>query len=443
MKPDESALTEQRQRQSPSTSGEEAESLGVHPRYENASAVSARSLSPFADKCCNRVEIQPNARPLPSRRGSGGAGQAVRHTLGVYSQRPRASKPIALQFAVILLVLADITLAAGALTRFEESSFHMGTTARIVVYASSSDAAAAATQSAFARIRELDNILSDYQAESEVNRLCRQSGGPAVKVSSDLFRVLSVAQNLAVRSQGAFDMTAGPVIRLWRRARRQRALPEACRLATAHDLTGFRRLTLDAKRQTAQLAKPGMLLDLGGIAKGYAAEEALQALKRAGIESALVALGGDIAVSKPPPGKKGWTVEIAALNLPDAPKPSPLLLHNGAVSTSGDAEQFVEIGGVRYSHIIDPRTGKALTGRRSVTVVAAHGIDSDSLATVASVMDPKEGLKLIDATQNAAALIVIQTGSGIQTWMSKRWKKNLSRNSLGFLPNTQRVEAPR
>src|SRR6185436_16680547 len=100
-----------------------------------------------------------------------------------------------------------------------------------------------------------------------------------------------------------------------------------------------------------------------------------------------------------------------------------LLLHNAAVSTSGDAEQFVEIGGIRYSHIVDPRTGKPLTGRRSVTVVAAHGIDSDALATAVSVMDPAEGLKLIDATQSASALIVAQTSSGIQTWKSKRWKK--------------------
>jgi thiamine biosynthesis lipoprotein len=326
--------------------------------------------------------------------------------------------------AIILLFPSpESAYAASKLSRFEESQPHMGTVARIVVYAPNLNAAAAATRSAFQRIRELDNILSDYQAESELNRLSHQSGGPPVRISQDLFRVLWVAQNLAVRSDGAFDVTVGPVIRLWRRARRQRVLPEADRLAAALDVTGFRWLSLDAKQQTAQLAKPGMLLDVGGIAKGFAADEALKTLKRAGIEQALVALGGDIAVSNPPPGKKDWTIEIASLNLAGAPKPPPLLLHNAAVSTSGDAEQFVEIGGVRYSHIIDPRTGKALTGRRSITVVAAHGIDSDALATAVSVMDPAGGLKLIDGTQAASALIVAQTGSGIQTWKSKRWKK--------------------
>jgi thiamine biosynthesis lipoprotein len=324
-------------------------------------------------------------------------------------------------FVIVLGVQVARPLAS-TLSRFEESQPHMGTVARIVVYAPSSEVAAAATRSAFERIHELDNILSDYQTESELNRLSRQSGGPPVRIGADLFRVLSAAQNLAVRSDGAFDVTAAPVIRLWRRARRQRALPEKDRLAAALALTGFRWLTLDAKAQTAQLAKPGMLLDVGGIAKGYAADQALQTLKRAGIDRALVALGGDIAVGNPPVGKKGWTVEIASLNLPGAPKPRPLLLRNAAVSTSGDAEQFVELGGVRYSQIIDPRTGLALTGRRSVTIVAAKGIDSDALATAVSVMDPQGGLKLIDAAKSTSALVVVQTKSGFHTWKSKRWR---------------------
>ena len=355
---------------------------------------------------------------------SGVRGEEGYPGLSIHPHPLGARKLVRFFAAIILLFLPiEFACAAGTLSRFEESQPHMGTVARIVVYAPSSEVAAAATRSAFERIRELDSILSDYQPESELSRLSRQSGGSQVKISSDLFRVLSVAQNLAVRSHGAFDVTAGPVIRLWRGARRQRALPEADRIAAALDLTGFRWLTLDAKQQTAQLAKPGMLLDVGGIAKGYAADEVLKTLKRAGIEQALVALGGDIAVSNPPPGRKGWTVEIASLNLPGAPKPRTLLLHNAAVSTSGDAEQFVELGGIRYSHIIDPRTGKALTGRRSVTVVAANGIDSDAFATAVSVMDPQKGLKLIDATRGTTALIVVQTNSGIQTWKSKRWRE--------------------
>ena len=370
------------------------------------------------------VRIRQESRFPSPQRGRGAGGEGVHHGLRNYPIGHWNIKLTGILATIILLIPSpESTRAASALSRFEESQPHMGTLARIVIYARNLDAAAAATRSAFQRIRELDGILSDYQAESELNRLSHQAGGPPVKIGPDLFRVLWVAQNLAVRSDGSFDVTVGPVIRLWRRARRQQALPDADRIAAALDVTGFRWLTLDTKQQTAQLAKTGMLLDVGGIAKGFAADEALKTLKQAGIEQALVALGGDIAVSNPPPGRKGWSIEIASLNLAGAPKPSPLLLHNAAVSTSGDAEQFVEIGGIRYSHIIDPRTGKALTGRRSVTVVAAHGIDSDALATAVSVLDPAEGLKLIDTTQAASALIVVQTSSGIQTWESQRWKK--------------------
>ena len=382
-------------------------------REENASGLSRmREMA--------RIQQETRFPCLQRGRGVGGeVGSPMLHRKHQWSNR----LAVLCRSVILVFLQSELAHTAGQLSRFEESQPHMGTVARIVVYARSSAAAAAATRVAFERIRELDIILSDYQAESELNRVSHQSGGPPVKIGPDLFQVLSAAQNLAVRSDGAFDVTVGPVIRLWRRARRQRALPEADRIAAALDVTGFRWLSLDANEQTVQLAKPGMLLDVGGIAKGFAADEALKTLRRAGIEQALVALGGDIAVSNPPPGRNGWSIEIASLNLPGAPKAQPLLLKNAAVSTSGDAEQFVEIGGIRYSHIIDPRTGKALTGRRSVTVVAAHGIDSDALATAVSVMAPNEGLKLINTTRAASALIVVQTSSGIKTWKSKRWEK--------------------
>lgn len=396
----------------------------AHRHFDHPRATSEKLRSPTVKRIRERVKIQEEIR-LPSlQRGRVAGGEGGHQGLPVHLDPSGAGNLARLVAAVILLFPPiEFAHASDKLSRFEESQPHMGTVARMVVYARSSKAAAAATGAAFDRIRELDSILSDYQAESELNRLSHQAGGTPVRIGPDLFRVLSAAQNLAVRSNGAFDVTVGPVIRLWRRARRQRALPEADSIAAALEITGFRRLSLDSKQQTAQLAKPGMLLDVGGIAKGFAADEALKTLKRAGIERALVALGGDIAMSNPPPGKKGWSIEIASLNLAGAPKPRPLLLANAAVSTSGDAEQFVEISGIRYSHIIDPRTGKALTGRRSVTVVAANGIDSDALATAVSVMDPKEGLKLIDATRGAAALVVAETNSGIQRWKSKGWGK--------------------
>jgi thiamine biosynthesis lipoprotein len=298
----------------------------------------------------------------------------------------------------------------------------MGTLARIVAYAPDATAAARAIGAAFRRIRDLESIFSDYQTDSELSRLCEQGGQGYIPVSADLFRILDQSQQLAVASGGAFDVSAGPVIRLWRRARRQRQLPDDARLMQSRALTGYAYLQLNPENQTTRLSKEGMRLDLGGIAKGYAADEAIQSLKESGISAALVALGGDVAVSDRPPGKLGWTVEIATPGLKNAPRLSPLLLCSSGVSTSGDAEQYVEIDGVRHSHIVDPRTGKALTGQRSVTVVAPTATLSDGLATAVCVMGPESGLALLDSMSGTAGLMIIGTGAEVKVWRSKRWK---------------------
>jgi thiamine biosynthesis lipoprotein len=166
-----------------------------------------------------------------------------------------------------------------------------------------------------------------------------------------------------------------------------------------------------------------MLLDLGGIAKGYAADEAMSVLKWQGINRALIAAGGDIVVSRPPPGKRGWLIGIAPLEFNGKPPDDYLLLSDAAVSTSGDREQYVEIGGVRYSHIIDPRTGLGVTARSSVTVVAPTGIVADSLATAVSVLGPERGLELINSTAGASGIINQAKGDGVLTFHSKRWKE--------------------
>jgi len=298
----------------------------------------------------------------------------------------------------------------------------MGTQCRIVLYAVDEATAKQGSDAAFARIAELDRIMSDYKDDSELMQLCKQAGGPAVTVSDDLHRVLLASQQLAEKSGGAFDVTCGPLVRLWRRARRQRELPDEKRLAEARALVGWDKLIVHPQEKKIRLTKPGMLLDLGGIAKGYAADEALAELTKHGIASAMVACGGDIAVSAPPPGSEGWTIGVASFGPDATPKPIELLLKDAAVSTSGDAEQFVEIGGERYSHIIDPRSGMALKGRSGVTVVARRGMESDGLDTALSVLGPERGIKLIDEIEGAAALIVQWTETGQRRFESMRWK---------------------
>ena len=272
------------------------------------------------------------------------------------------------------------------LARFSYTQYHMGIDARIVVYAKSEKQAQEACTAAFARIGELDAIMSDYRKDSELNRLSDAAGGPPVTVSAPLFAVLRRAQEVSRRSGGAFDVTIGPLVALWRVARRTARLPDTAALAEAQALVGWEKMRLDERQRTVQLLVRGMRLDLGGIAKGYAADEAQRVLKGHGINSAMVEMGGDLVVSAAPPGSPGWLVEVP--NAGDDYGPAKLYFAHRAISTSGDTEQFVVIDGVQYSHVVDPRTGMALRNRVQATVVAPDGLTADPVSTTMTVLEP-------------------------------------------------------
>jgi thiamine biosynthesis lipoprotein len=298
-----------------------------------------------------------------------------------------------------------------AAERFEFEEPHMGTGVRLVLCTPDREAAAGAARAAFDRIAELDAALSDYRDSSEVSRLAGAAGGPAVPVGRDLFTVLARAEDLWRRSGGAFDVTVGPVVRLWRRTLRTGDWPDPARREEAVVLVGSEKMHLDAAARTVRLERPGMRIDLGAIAKGYAGDEALGVLRGRGVSSALVAVGGDVVASDAPPGEAGWVVEAEAGG-------EHLLLSNAAVSTSGDSEQWIERDGLRYSHILDPRTGIGLTGQRRATVVAREGITADSLATAACVLGPAEGVALVESTPGATAIVHQQD---VGTRASRGW----------------------
>lgn len=310
-----------------------------------------------------------------------------------------------------------------ALERFQFTRTEMAVPIKLVFYAPDSSVATRAAEAAFARIHQLNDILSDYDPESELRRLCRTAGeGKSVPVGDDLWRVLVHAQRLSERSDGAFDVTIGPVVRLWRRARRRRELPPPERLRSDGNLVGYRLARLDPERHAVELLKPGMRLDLGGIAKGYAVDEALAVLEKNGIKRALVDAGGDMALGDPPPNGAGWRVGIAPLEA-DGPPSRVLLLSRVGVATSGDTWQYVRIDGWRYSHIVDPRTGLGLTDHSNVTIVAPNGFTADSLASAVSVLGPEKGLELIENTPGTAALIIRAPQGKIETYESIRWKE--------------------
>ncbi|HEX9204120.1 MAG TPA: FAD:protein FMN transferase, partial [Vicinamibacteria bacterium] len=238
-----------------------------------------------------------------------------------------------------------------AAQRFEFEEPHMGTLVRLVLYAADQAAASAAARAAFDRVAELDAALSDYRDASEVSRLARAAGGPPVPVGPDLFAVLERAQDVGRRSGGAFDVTVGPLVRLWRRTLRTGDWPDPARTAEALACVGSDKMHLDAAARTVLLDRPGMRIDLGGIAKGYAGDQALRVLRALEVSSALVAVGGDVVAGDAPPGEAGWVVAVE----PEEPTRARerLLLSRAAVSTSGDSQQWVERDGVRYSHILD------------------------------------------------------------------------------------------
>jgi thiamine biosynthesis lipoprotein len=298
---------------------------------------------------------------------------------------------------VLVLLMAVLAGCANVEKRFEFTRLEMGVKAHVVTYAVSQEQAEAGATEAFARIAALDACMSDYRSESEVMRLCAHAPGESVPLSLELFQVLDAAQHAAEASNGAFDVTVGPVVAIWRVARKMHEMPSQEAIDAAMRSIGWRNLLLDPTGRTATLLKPGMKIDLGGIAKGYAAAEGVKALRANGLPRSLVGLAGDICAGDPPPREKGWKIQISTGH-------EMLLLANASVSTSGDTEQFVELDGKRYSHIVDPRTGMAMTTSVQDTVVSTRGEVADALSTAISVMGVQQGAAMARAEGISAVI---------------------------------------
>ncbi|MBL9152173.1 MAG: FAD:protein FMN transferase [Verrucomicrobiales bacterium] len=300
---------------------------------------------------------------------------------------------------------------APALMTFQEA--HMGTqfTTRLWAAPSQAESARAAAREAFARVASLESVFSDYQADSEIVRLAAQPAGATVPVSPDLFTLLDRAQTLARETGGAFDITVGPMVRLWRQARKNHRLPTPDRVAEARARTGWDKLELDRETPAVRLLAHPMQLDFGGIAKGYAADAALAVLRQRGFPRALVAASGDIVLGDPPPGRDAWQVGIRSLDVADdRAEPGALTgsvpLAHAAISTSGDTQQAITLDGVRYSHIVDTRTALGLTHRIAATVIGPDATTTDSYATTVCVLGREKGLAFIESKPGVECLIL-------------------------------------
>ncbi len=310
---------------------------------------------------------------------------------GSCGKMERSSLRFFLSISIFLILIYLPASGFGQEKRYEFEKGLMGSPFRLVFCARNDSVAEEAAHRAFARIEQLNDLLSDYRDGSEINRLSATSGsGQWIAVSDDLFRILSISKKVSRRTGGTFDVTVGPVVQLWRRAMRRNSFPTEAELKVARRAVGYRFVKLRCRSQSVRLIRSGMRLDVGGIGKGYAADEAVQLLKNLGIQSVLIDAGGDITLSGPPPGREAWEISVGS---GDSTVSMPLA--QAGVATSGATYRYLEHEGVRYSHIVDPETGVGLRFHVRTTVIAPNGTLADALATAFSVAGIKKSKKIL------------------------------------------------
>ncbi|HET6768140.1 MAG TPA: FAD:protein FMN transferase [Chitinophagaceae bacterium] len=322
---------------------------------------------------------------------------------------------------LIFLLLLPFTLSA-QLKRFQFSENKMGSPFDIIFYHTDSTEAVQIAKECFSIVDSLNQIFSDYNADSELGRLALQTNQTDIKVSDELFTMIVRSKDAWARSGKTFDITIGTLTRLWRKVKKENRFPSKAEIKAAKDLTGFKNLIINERSKTISFKKTGIRLDFGGIVPGYAAQRVIDFLKAKNISIALIDASGDIVTGDAPPGKDGWTIGI---NLPESENEAwdkKLELKNFAVSTSGDVYRYMVHEGRKYSHIVDPRTGYGVTSQRNVTVITRFGADADWLATACSILSIKKALALVKK-EHAAVFIATLNNEKMVTYESKSFDK--------------------
>ncbi len=315
---------------------------------------------------------------------------------------------------------------AGNRGPFERTGFLMDTLVRVRIWDrgwSTRDMDRAADR-AFVEMRRLEGLESIHSDTGDVMRVGRAPWGRAVAVHSETAEILRTANGIAEQSGGAFDVTVGPLKDLWPFDAVDTPLPNPDSVRVRRRRIGYRFLRVDG--DTVRLGKPGMGLDLGGIAKGYIIDRAVGCLKGQGIRSGMVEAGGDLRLWGTPPGRPAWRIGvkhprptgndlIAVLETPEA-----------AVATSGDYERCFVRDGKRYHHILDPKTGYPADGSVSVTIVAPTAILADAYATAVFVLGPEKGLALLDRIPGVDGLVFFETNGGLAHVLSSELKGRIA-----------------
>jgi len=272
-----------------------------------------------------------------------------------------------------------------------------------------------AAGAALDEVDRIDRLMSHYKKESELSRVNREAAKAPIKVDPELFDFIAECLRYSRESEGAFDITVGPLMKAWGFFRGEGRAPGEAELAEARNRIGYRRVILNQKDRMIFFDKAGVELDLGGIAKGYAVDRAVSILKQHGVASALVSAGGStIYALGAPPGKSAWEVEVQ--DPVDHNKTATTVrLKDQALSVSGSYEKFFELEGVRYSHVMDPRTGRPVQGVLSVAVITKDGTSGDALDNVFYVLGAERSGAWLNKFP-ASEVIFFLPESG------KRWK---------------------
>ena len=318
-----------------------------------------------------------------------------------------------LPFLLLLLPGANPPLrAADSLVRFEASHQAMGTTFTVVAYGSDSTYLQEVTAQVFQEIDDLDDQMSNYKPGSELSSINRDAARHAVIVEPGLFKLIHTSLQYSRESDGAFDITVGPLMKAWGFFRGRGHLPSKAEIARVLKEIGYQHVKLDASTRTIRFDKPGIEIDLGAIAKGYAVDHAVQILRDNGIKQALISSGtSSLYALGSPPGEKGWKISVRN-PLEPSKAACVLRLQNFSLSVSGDYEKFFKLGGKIYAHIMDPHTGMPVENMLSTAVVSPSATDSDALSTSFFVEGPAPARNYLEHHPNLTAILFLPTASG-------------------------------
>jgi thiamine biosynthesis lipoprotein len=283
----------------------------------------------------------------------------------------------------------------------------MGTAIRVELWCENPSAGAAAIDAVMAEMHRIDRTMSPYKSESDLSRINRDAAARPVPVSEEMYGLLERALEFSRLSGGAFDITYAAVGHLYDYRRGVR--PDAAALARAVGAVGYANLILDRRARTVRFARDGVRIDLGGFAKGHAVDNGAAMLRRRGIRHAIVTAGGDSLVLGDRRGRP-WTIAIRDPRLPGQVV-AVLPLEDVAISTSGDYERYFEQDGVRFHHVIDPKTGRSPCAVRSVTILAADGLTAEGLSKAVFVTGLEQGMRLVESMPGVDAVVIDATGT--------------------------------